>query len=398
MSRLLTGLLMLLTVSAAFASLGSRTIVVTAPDHDCSETPVSIVFTPPKGFGSVTLHGPNGVVPCQRWDESDKIRLMWIVEPLRKGSSGTYRAEFSSVSDVRPRFPGMFVSETGNKVVVQVDGKPFTTLNFANAPKPYLYPVIGPTGDPVTRHYPMKKVEGETSDHPHQRSWWFTFGEVNGVDFWSENDRAGRIVQTKLESVESGPVMGRIRTLNDWVAPDGKIICRDARELRFYRISTGRMADFDVTIRATEGPVTFGDTKEGMMGFRVASSMDVDRGGHIVNSRDRKDGDTWGRAAEWVDYYGPVNGKTVGIAVMDHPGSFRHPTYWHVRTYGLFAANPFGIGDFPDGKGKDGSYTIPKGGVLRFRYRVFIHTGEPDEAGVSRVFDTYARPPAVKFK
>ena len=49
----------------------------------------------------------------------------------------------------------------------------------------------------------------------------------------------------------------------------------------------------------------------------------------------------WGKRAEWVDYHGPVDGETVGIAIFNHPSSFRYPTGWHVRTYGLFAANPF---------------------------------------------------------
>ncbi len=401
MSRfIIPAVIALMMISTAWAgNLGSRAIVVSAPNHACAETPVSVVLTPPKGFGSVTLHGPNGVVPCQRREEGGKIRLMWVADPLEKGASRTYRAEFSSVRESRQGLTGVSVSKVDNTVAVQIDGKPFTTLHFADGPKPYLYPVIGPTGDPVTRDYPMKETEGETKDHPHHRSWWFTFGSVNGIDFWAETPTAGRIFQTKIETLESGPVMGRIRTLNDWVAPTGKVVCTDVREIRVYRISSGRLVDFDVTVRALDEPVTFGDTKEGMMGIRVASSMDVDRGqGHILNSRGRKDGDAWGRPAEWVDYCGPVNGKTVGIAVMDHPSSFRHPTYWHVRTYGLFAANPFGLKDFPDGEGKDGSHTIPKGGELRFRYRVFIHEGAVERSVIDRVFNSYAHPPTVVAK
>jgi len=45
--------------------------------------------------------------------------------------------------------------------------------------------------------------------------------------------------------------------------------------------------------------------------------------------------------ADWCDYYGSIGGKTVGIAMFDHPSNPRHPTTWHVRDYGLFAANPF---------------------------------------------------------
>jgi len=290
------------------------------------------------------------------------------------------------------------VEKVTNTVGVFISRSSFTTLNFADGPKPYFYPIMGPTGDPVTRSYPMQKVEGETSDHPHHRSWWFTHGSVNGIDFWSESEKAGRIFQTKIELLESGDVMGRIRTANDWVAPTGETVCQDVREVRIYNTSNGRLLDFNVTIRAMEGPVTFGDTKEGMMGFRVASSMDADRGGHIVNSRGQKDADTWGMPAEWCDYYGPMYGRTVGIAVMDHPSSFRHPTYWHVRTYGLFAANPFGLKDFPNGKGKDGSHTIPAGGEMRFRYRIFIHEGTTDQANIARVQAGYAAPPVVSVR
>ena len=60
------------------------------------------------------------------------------------------------------------------------------------------------------------------------------------------------------------------------------------------------------------------------------------------------------KRAAWVDYWAPIDGKTVGIAIFDHPENPRHPTWWHARYYGLVAANPFGIHDFekkPEGTG-----------------------------------------------
>ena len=273
----------------------------------------------------------------------------------------------------------------GNEAVdVLVNGNLFTRYVFAGAPKPYCYPVIGPTGNPVTRAYPMEDVEGETKDHPHHRSFWFTFGDVNGIDFWSESDKAGKIVHKEFEKLKDGV----IRTKNDWIAPDGRKVCEDTRELKFSE----HTMDFTITIKATNGPVKFGDTKEGMLGVRVASSMDVDKGaGHIVNSRGDKDADAWGKQAEWCDYYGPVDGKTVGIAIMDHPSSFRYPTYWHVRTYGLFATNPFGLNAFTNGKTADGSYTIPAGGKITFRYRILIHEGTTEEAKIAEAYSNYAK-------
>ena len=65
----------------------------------------------------------------------------------------------------------------------------------------------------------MEKVPGEDRDHPHQRSCWFTFGNVNGVDFWSEEKGAGTIRETERKIVVDGLVLGKLRTRDDWRAP-----------------------------------------------------------------------------------------------------------------------------------------------------------------------------------
>ena len=243
----------------------------------------------------------------------------------------------------------------------------------------------------------METVEGEDRDHPHQRSFWFTHGKVNGIDFWSEQDGHGTIKETGRTTKISGPVMGRLRTSDDWLAPDGKKVCEDERVLTFYRVKGVRVIDFEITIKATAGAVTFGDTKEGMFGLRVASSMDVNKhqGGKIVNAEGLLDDQAWGKPSPWVDYTGPVQGRTVGIAILNHPESFRFPTTWHVRTYGLFAANPFGWHDF--GLGKTGEFTLAANQSLGFGYRVILHEGETGAARIADHFDNFARPPKVQI-
>jgi Methane oxygenase PmoA len=156
--------------------------------------------------------------------------------------------------------------------------------------------------------------------------------------------------------------------------------------------------DFDITIKATAGPVTFGDTKEGMFGLRVASSMDVTRkpGGRITNAEGLTDAAAWGQPSAWVDYTGPLAGRTVGIAILNHPDSFRYPTTWHVRDYGLFAANPFGWHDF--GMKTGGDHTIPAGQSITFRYRVILHEGKTDPANLTAAFQGYARPPKIEIQ
>src|SRR5256885_1223174 len=103
-------------------------------------------------------------------------------------------------------------------------------------------------------------------------------------------------------------------------------VCTDERTLRIYnRPNNERLFDFEITLFAPKDqPVKFGDTKEGAMATRVAESMRLSHGkkpgdGHIVQSTGLRDTAAWGKRAEWTDYYGPVNGKTVGIAIFDHP-------------------------------------------------------------------------------
>src|SRR5690606_41219427 len=103
----------------------------------------------------------------------------------------------------------------------------------------------------------------------------------------------------------------------------------------------------------------------------------------------------WGKASPWVDYTGPVDGATLGVAILNHPESFRYPTTWHVRDYGLFAANPFGYSDFRFGK--EGAHTIPAGESIRFRYRLILHEGDTEQADIAEAFQAYAEPPRVEI-
>jgi len=285
-----------------------------------------------------------------------------------------------------------------NGVIVKIDGQLFTEYLVKSESKPILWPILGPTGKPMTRDYPLRDHPGEAVDHPHQRSLWFTHGNVNGVNFWAEPRSApnsknlGTIRHVNFLKVAGGkPAV--IVAQNDWIGPDGKKICEDERTLRFDTDGTARWIDFDVTVKASDGPVTFADDKEGAFGIRVAQSICVDakQGGKIVNSQQQIDGAAWGQPAPWVDYHGPVDGQTVGIAIFNHPSSFRYPTYWHVRGYGLFAANPFGLHEFTAGKLNGGAYTIAAGECMTLRYRVFLHQGNEKDGKVAEAFDAYSK-------
>ena len=229
------------------------------------------------------------------------------------------------------------VEKSDDGVTVKVNGQLMTRYLIKSGPKPILFPLLGPTGKEMTRGYPMRPATpDEKADHPHHRSFWFTHGNVNGVDFWSEGANHGDIVHREFVKVEGGS-QAVIVTRNDWNAADGKRVCEDERTFTFGANDSARWIDAVLVVKATDGDVTFGDTKEGSFGVRVAGTMDVtaEKGGQIVNSEGQTDDAAWGKPAAWVDYHGPVDGQTLGIAILNHPKSFRYPNHWHVRTYGL---------------------------------------------------------------
>ncbi|HKX63538.1 MAG TPA: PmoA family protein, partial [Verrucomicrobiae bacterium] len=212
-----------------------------------------------------------------------------------------------------------------------------------------------------------------------------------------ESSKAGRIVHDKFLEVKSGRDSGVIRSANKWIAPDGEVTLTDEQTFRvFSRPNSERLFDFEITLKAPAGQeVVLGDTKEGTMAVRINEEMRLTRGknkpglGHIVQSTGVMDQTTWGKRAEWCDYYGPVAGKTVGLAIFDHSSNPKHPTWWHVRDYGLFAANPFGVHDFEKKPPGAGDITIPAGGTVTFRYRFYIHEGDTKAARVAERYQEY---------
>lgn len=293
---------------------------------------------------------------------------------------------------------GVRLYETNDVIRVDLDGQLFTQYHFKNVSRPFLYPLLSADGEHLTRRWPQEDVPGEEHDHPHHHALWYSHGDVNGVDLWSESAKAGKTVHQSVVKQKSGTDTGSLTTRNEWRDKDGKVIAHDERTFRFHR-PTGaeRTLDFEITIHASHGEITLGDTKEGTFAIRMAESMrnkqpkNQPGAGHLVSSRGEKDGAVWGKRAEWVDYYGPVNGKTYGIAIFDDPRNPRYPTWWHARDYGLFAANPFGVHDFEKREKGAGDLKIPAGGSVTFRYRVLLHPGDTGAAGIAARFDEYVR-------
>jgi hypothetical protein len=301
------------------------------------------------------------------------------------------------------------VQRNGNQIDVTIGGKPFTTYYFdPKVAKPYLMPLRSAQGIIVTRGYPVANEVPAGSQHdpsfePHQRPLYFAHGNIDGLDFWGEeafdkyyNDHFkqnyGHMVMQKIDEARGGDP-GVIRAEFTLEGPAGLVIGDETQAFTFRGDDHTRIIDCEFTVHATHGPLTFGDTKEGTFGIRVVKQLDSPPS-RMVNSQGAEgEKAIWGKRADWVNYDGTVEGEELGIAVLDHPKSFRHPTTWHARGYGLFAANPFGLRDFTRDPKQDGSWTVPPRQSLTFRYRVIIHHGDYRAANIAEGYQKYAAEP-----
>lgn len=299
------------------------------------------------------------------------------------------------------------VTEGTNQVSVEIGGKPYSTFVYGpDVMKAYLFPLRAADGTILTRGFPMEKVAGESTDHPHQRGVWFAHSDVNGFDFWNNEatyttKNRGTIKVVKITKTRSGAASGEIDAQLEWRDPNGKPLLREDRAMVFAQGDANRSIDFDFTLTAIE-PVKFGDEKDGVFGIRVAPWLEATgqknqpaeplRTLHMTNA----DGATgekqvWGKRSNWVDYSGQApDGKKYGIAIFDNPDNPRHPAYWHARGYGLFANNIFGERAFTGDKSKDGGMQLAPGEKLHFRYRVVIHPGDATDAHLSDLYASYA--------
>lgn len=289
--------------------------------------------------------------------------------------------------------------ESDDQLEILLPDGPFGTYHFGKeAPRPYIWPLYGPDGVEMTRAFPMENRDGEKHDHPHHRSLWTAFDEVNGVNNWHDGEGHGWTRHQKFHHQDSDHICGIFVAKSQWTDSSGEPVLNEGRYVRIYNVgSEARLFDYGISWRANYGDVTFGDTKEaGVIAFRVATSMDGERDGVITNSGGgRGEKECWGRRADWCDYRGQINGETYGITVFSHPDNTNGAPRWHVRDYGLFAANPFSIAAFEGGEKQP--FVLKSERSIYFEYRVLLHKGEATER-IKQIWDAYSNPPKIEIK
>jgi len=308
------------------------------------------------------------------------------------------------------------------RVDVLVDGKPFTSYAWPERlAKPVLYPIRTARGTFVTRGFPLDPRPGERVDHPHQVGFWFNHGDVNGVDFWNNSEALEPEERAKMGTIRHDEVVaaasgspGRLVTRASWVMPGGGTALAERTTWIFRGGADWRSIERRTVLTASDGKVTFRDNKEGALGLRVARALEepsdkpevftdasgkpttvaaLDNAGVngvYTSSEGITGARVWGTRARWMALSGKVGDEDVVLLVLDHPKNPGHPTHWHARGYGLFAANPLGAKVFSDGK-EELNYAIEKGGSATFRYLLVVLPGPFSKERAEKAYAEFAR-------
>ncbi len=301
--------------------------------------------------------------------------------------------------------PNVQLIEGNNKVDVMIGGKLFTSYLYGSKmTKPVLVPVRTPSGIEVNRKHPLTEAEGASTDHFHHVGIFFAVDKVNGTDFWVNSSPPPQIKHIKITELISGPGRGKLSTIMHWIDNNGRIVLEEKRNMIF--LVTGYeneyAIDFSMDLTAKDAKVVFDDIEEGMFAIRVSDylrqgraklSLESDQplpkesidgtGFYFSSNGDETAKNIWGKRARWVALQGIRQKKVVGVAILNHPASINYPTYWHVRDYGLFSANPLGQGDFQRQRPRQYRknkviplrLTLEPGETAHFRFLVIIYEG-----------------------
>jgi hypothetical protein len=326
----------------------------------------------------------------------------------------------SFLGHVRAASPDVEFVKGDNRIDVVVGGKPFTSYIYGgNLTKPVLVPVRTPSGIEVSRRYPLVETPGGSMDHPHHEGIFFAVDLVNGVKFWNNPDPPPQIRHAKITEMSGGSGEGKLSAVAHWVDDKGKTLLEEKRAMVF---SAGRhegehAIDVSIDLKAVSEDVLFEDIEEGMFAIRVSdylresdSSKTLRPGGlipaesisgtgrYFSSNGDETADNAWGKRARWVALQGVRKEKVVGVAILNHPASVNYPTYWHVRNYGLFSANPLGQGDFQrqmprkyrKNKVVPLNLKLERGETAHFRFLVIVYEGIRTAEQIEKRFSEFA--------
>lgn len=268
----------------------------------------------------------------------------------------------------------------GDRIDITIGRNFFTSYRFyADEKYPFFFPVNGPvSGSGVTS---MRNGE-----YPHHSSLFFGCDRVNGGNYWQEGLERGRIISVGARIVEEKGTKVVIEDECIWKRPDAEAPIIDRRKITISAPAKNLyQLDFDVEMEMLID-VTILKTNHSLFSARIDPDLSVRQGGVMINSEGKQgEKETFGQPSPWIDCYGTRKTGTEGMAIMQHPSNMWFPSPWFTRDYGFISPTPM---YWP---ADEKATVLKKGEKVKLRYRVLVHGGTNQEAGISRLYEQYKK-------
>lgn len=291
------------------------------------------------------------------------------------------------------------IEDNGKALTVTENGQPVLVYNHAMVPAPngvpehytracYIHPLFGPGGEVLTQDFPF--------DHRHHRGVFWAWPESTcgdrSLDTWvmeTVRQETREILAREVVDGKAVLVLANFWRYND--EPDTPIV-EEKVTITVHPLSDGaRAIDFDlVFVNVSAGEVVIrgskADDKTGVVkGYGgLCFRPDATRKPMVFTAAGgTASEDVLSLETPWCDVTFPKErgGEAVsGVAIFQHPGNPGYPSDgWILRHYGFLGAS------WPHSD----PHPLAPGESFRLRYRMFVHDGNADDAGVARAFEEY---------
>jgi hypothetical protein len=276
---------------------------------------------------------------------------------------------------------GLTTYQLGPQIWLRWNNRPVTCYRAHRTQKyPYLYPLTGPASG-------LSLTEETVLPYPHHRSLFFACDQVNGGNYWQEGLERGQILSTGPQVAKTEATSVELFDRCDWQRPGQPVVMRDERRIRVSIPGESlRLIDWDIQWTAVQ-EVRIPKTNHSLFSIRAAGHLTPGGGGVLANAAGLTgEKATFGVKSPWCGFHGRRAGAAgnpvEGIALLDHPRNPWSPCPWFTRDYGFLSPTPFNFIENP--------WTLAAGQSVRLRYRVVLHRGTPEEAGLEALYRSWS--------
>ena len=279
---------------------------------------------------------------------------------------------------------GLEITSDRSVVKVAAGERPVLEYQYVPRPrKPYVKALYSPGGVNVLRDAPH--------DHLHHHSLMFAVA-VDGVDFWSENEKCGHEKHVRLDDTGAFTWQGvswcALEQKIDWVGPDRKtLMMNERRTIDVCRAGepAASILVWNASLSAPPGKESITLTGSPYFGLGMRFIQSMDTGGRFVNA-DGKTGveGTNNVRSAWCAYSATADGKPVTVAMFDCPKNPRHPATWFtLDSHFAYLAATLNLHGEP--------LVVEAAKPLSLRYAVALWDGHVEPAKIQKLYEQLLR-------